>query len=94
MLWNQTWTDSDKNSPMLPKPEKTRLNTSSTKLTTLSHHMTQRLMVHQCSQKRTQVMKAPLVIKVPLVIKAPLVIKDQHLNEQYESASKLNTLKL
>lgn len=79
MPWNQPLTISSKSMMTLLKKERTKPSTSLMKLTSMLETMTSPK-VHQSCQKMIHQIKLHQLVKPS--------------NEQYESASKLNTLKL
>lgn len=100
MLWNQIWRISDKSLLMLNRLERIFIKKSLMRPISMSENTTQQTVHQHCQKRKTH--PAPLVTTNPPMIKEALIkTKDHqakakvvHLNEQYESASKLNTLLL
>jgi hypothetical protein len=100
MLWNQIWRISDKSLLMLNRLERILLKKSLMSPVPKSKNTNQKTVHQHCQKRKTH--PAPLVTTNPPMIKEALVktkdkahqakVKVVHLNEQYESASKLNTL--
>lgn len=98
MLWNQIWRISDKSLKMLNRLERILLKKSLMRPISMSENTNQQTVHQNCQKRKTH--PAPLVTTNPTMIKEAQEaqeaqeVQEVHLNEQYESASKLNTLLL